>query len=260
MTSTNGAEAIRHALKRARNAALELRADPHDEKELHRFRVALRRLTVYLREYAELLGIPESIRRKFRGTLRKTGPTRDRQVERRWLAASPLARSGIRLKIPSLAPTLWPRFEKAAARLERALASADAGRQCLRKAALRAAWRRHRQLKRRLARLDSRPRGHALHKTRISIKRLRYILETLDDPPAGLPAPAALKRLQTTLGDIHDRDVMAGNLSELVQKGGSAAVAARAAARLKREKHTLLRRAKTQWIRLNPTRKEGPEP
>jgi CHAD domain-containing protein len=55
-----------------------------------------------------------------------------------------------------------------------------------------------------------------LHATRLAAKRLRYSLELADragvDRPAG--ARRTLKELQTTLGDLHDRDVLLERLQD----------------------------------------------
>ncbi|MBI5203244.1 MAG: CHAD domain-containing protein [Elusimicrobia bacterium] len=246
MKKTTALKAARRSLKRARKAALETRRDSSDHEELHRFRVALRRLIVFLRDYDELLGLPESIRSKLRKALKETGAVRDAQVERLWLEHSPFKRSGIGREIPALDKGLWRRFDKAAARLDRALEDVDIGRRTFRKASLRAARRRLRRLKRRLAGLKARPSGRALHRARISVKHLRYLLESLDELPDGMPAIAALMRLQSTLGAIHDREVLTEHFAPLVRDRERGAAAYEAVQRLRREWRTLLKRANAQ--------------
>ncbi|OYV69272.1 MAG: hypothetical protein B7Z67_09755 [Acidiphilium sp. 21-60-14] len=116
-------------------------------------------------------------------------------------------------------------------------------------AARRLIWRASmwRRLARRLRRLNDVAGQAVLHKARVAAKKLRYILEALGKVPRGLPAPAALRGLQTALGDVHDRDVIAGDVAALERSAALAAPRRSALARLARERRQLLLRARRGW-------------
>jgi CHAD domain-containing protein len=66
-------------------------------------------------------------------------------------------------------------------------------------------------------------RVQTLHRTRIALKNFRYLMEAMSPlvPGATRAALEALHGLQTTLGDLHDLEVLSGALSGHVAAGGS---------------------------------------
>jgi len=107
------------------------------------------------------------------------------------------------------------------------------------------AWERHQ------AAMQSRSKAE-IHELRIGLKRLRYSVESF------LPAPNVrwgrdLRKLQDLLGDVHDLDVLQGELAELVpvvskpeRKKWRAAIQARRAPRL-REYREKTSGPKSKW-------------
>jgi CHAD domain-containing protein len=66
--------------------------------------------------------------------------------------------------------------------------------------------------------------AESLHRTRVGVKRLRYTLESLL-PDVHERVARPLKKMQETLGDLHDLDVLCGTFADV---GGAALDAARA--------------------------------
>ena len=52
------------------------------------------------------------------------------------------------------------------------------------------------------------------HRVRVAAKKLRYVLELLGDPPLARGVLVMLKRVQKTLGEIHDREMLARRLED----------------------------------------------
>lgn len=176
--------------------------DARDDAALHEVRVALRKARTLLRpfragaEVASLLAAMQAF-------ARQTGQPRDDEV---------LLGELVRLGLPRLAARRRP----AVVRARQALADSPA------LAAIRAQWP---PVMAALAADDRRPRlSHAgvhrarqavravlkapspdLHEVRLAIKRLRYRLQA--DPAAPASLLAALRQLQTLLGNWHDRDI-----------------------------------------------------
>jgi CHAD domain-containing protein len=253
-------DAVLGWLGAARAAA---RTAPRDPEALHRFRVGVRRAAAVAEIARKPGGFGSKRRRLLRRALRATGPLRDRHVAEAWLEnyarrSAPAARAA-----PALAaemrrtapqerpkPRWWRRIGQALDALRRRvdLRSPDPG--ALRVALRRAAADERRRCARRLQRLDRGEAGRSLHKARISVKRLRYLLEALETPPRGLPPAAGLRGLQKALGDAHDRDVIAAALRPAARRGGPSARTLRALAQLRREKAARLAWTRRRWRRL----------
>lgn len=241
----------RPAAEGARAVALRLLAEareragrlgwPGDDEALHDFRVSVRRLRSALRTWREVLGsdVRDKDLRRLRRVARSTGEARDTEVMLAWLgqAAGELPASQ-RSAVGWLARGL-------------ALPDGDAG---LRRAAERlvetAAGLSHRLGRERidppgepfgaavavrireqaravagfLARVETLDDAPLAHRARIRGKRLRYLLEPLQDAPGPSPVRAlkALKRLQELLGELNDARVAAEILRAAGRDAGPA--------------------------------------
>jgi CHAD domain-containing protein/CYTH domain-containing protein len=213
--------------------------DEEDAEALHDFRVAIRRLRSTVRAYPDLLDLPGKDRRRLRKLARATGAARDGEVMIGWMEAR---RGG-------LSADGMPGLEWLLARLRARQEKLDAR---LRDEVAHDFEREHRRLCERLAwypahvRADSPREGprmggvvaegvaeHAealrtalaavrsiddqerAHEGRIEAKRLRYLLEPFADDDAAVRAIVKqLKKLQDTLGEMHDAHVAAGLLAD----------------------------------------------
>ena len=226
--AAEGARAVvLRLLAEARERAGRL-GSPDDDEALHDFRVSVRRLRSALRTWREVLGrdVRDKDLRRLRRVARSTGEARDAEVMLAWIG--------------QVAGQLPASQRSAVAWLERRLALPD-GHAGLRRAAERlvetadglarrlgreridppgepfgaAVAVRIREQARavsgflgRVATLDDAPLAH---RARVRGKRLRYLLEPLQDAPGPSPARAlkALKRLQELLGELNDARVAA---------------------------------------------------
>jgi CHAD domain-containing protein/CYTH domain-containing protein len=215
--------------------------DPADAEALHDFRVAVRRLRSTVRAYAEHLedGVGRKDRRRLRKLARATGAARDGEVMIGWMDA----RRG------ALADDAVAGLDWLLERLRRRQQKLGEG---LREEVAHDFGREHERLSRRLAWYPAhvsaesaaeRPRmgdvvaegvaAHAealrsaldsvrsvddqerAHEGRIEAKRLRYLLEPFAETnPAARAIVKQIKKLQDTLGEMHDAHVAGGLLAE----------------------------------------------
>ncbi len=208
--------------------------DPEDAEALHDFRVALRRLRSTVRAYAEQLedSIGGKDRRRLRALAQATGQSRDGEVMVAWMEARRGDLSDV--EQPAL-DWLLDRLRQRQAELDRALldeVAHDFGRERRRLTARLSEYtatvsagdaREHpsmggvaadlvvehaRDLRARLDAPASVEEQEALHEGRIEAKRLRYLLEPFtDELPEAAWAVKRLKRMQDTLGEMHDAHV-----------------------------------------------------
>ena len=223
------------------NAARSRLASPSDTEALHDYRVALRRLRSCLRAYRKQLRSTVSRKslRQLRRLARDTNQSRDLEVHLAWLAeqrerVGEAEQPGVswllgRLteakrrgwdEMLQLDQSLFPKvYHRLVVQLSafpttirldsdlrgRSTAAVTAGR-------VRAASRR---LRRRLLEIYGYSSGTAIHRARIAVKHLRYLLEPF---AAGVPEGDAvierLKALQDALGDVHDAHVFLAQLRE----------------------------------------------
>lgn len=208
--------------------------DAGDTEALHDFRVGLRRLRSTVRAYAEQLedSIGGKDRRRLRALARATGDSRDGEVMIGWMEAHGDRLSGAeRPGLEWLLERLRARQEKLdrdlrdevahdfgreRKRLERRLStyearvSAEDPREEPRMGAVVAELvaAHADELRQKLDASGTIDQQEALHEGRISAKRLRYLLEPFaDELPDAAWAVKRLKKLQDTLGEMHDAHV-----------------------------------------------------
>ncbi|NIM52262.1 MAG: CHAD domain-containing protein [Gemmatimonadales bacterium] len=220
-------------LDAARSARARLE-EGDDEEALHDFRVALRRLRSVLRAFRSHLQdfISRNLRRQLRDLQRATNPARDAEVQAAWVHArlKQLTRGqrvGARWFLARLEEhrdraydaalqAIDADFERLARRVVKRLGSAAgsrdvAGPQSTFAGALTELIRDHAAaLQGRLSTIRSPSDEAEVHATRISGKRLRYLLELVANGIAAADrAVVELKGLQTVLGELHDVQVVA---------------------------------------------------
>jgi phosphohistidine phosphatase len=216
----------------------------YSAENLHDFRTSTRRLLAAI----VLLGLPprarrlQRCRREMRRVFRRTGPLRDAEVEGglagEHAPASPLVAefsATLALKAEGLRPAVlaevremdWGRarwqLERACRRLNRH--GMAVGPSLLFQAAARSLDEARSGVLESLRAADPR-RSETLHRLRIAVKKLRYLMEALA-PLAPQEFDAVLSqavRLQGLLGTIHDEDVLLADMRQFAaQKKGAAA-------------------------------------
>ncbi|HEX4628761.1 MAG TPA: CHAD domain-containing protein [Gemmatimonadales bacterium] len=221
----------------AARAATGRLSDPDDAEALHDFRVALRRLRTLLRSFRDEVGdlVTKKLQRRLRDVARSTGPGRDAEVQLAWIEAhkSELGKSP-RPGVPWLVARLEGRRDRAYAgirqdgppefqqmerrirrALTRALADATPGRPAFAAATGRLVRAHVTELEQELDTARSTRDEAAIHRARIAVKRLRYLLEPLQGEGATEASIVdRLKQLQDLLGELHDLHVLAAELGD----------------------------------------------
>ena len=225
-------------LERSSKAARRLNSRG-DAEALHDFRTLVRRMRSVLKEYRQVLGRrARRFERELREIADHTGAGRDAEVQLQWLEGRRAPRSRA---ATSSAGAMRKRLERERRR-GYALARREAVPAFLSLAAKMDGWLRQAKrpgaradapsadfgaltaavlresmatLRRRLNAIAS-PRDEVLlHRARIRGKRLRYVLEPLEQQyPLASEALAQLKALQDVLGEIHDRHVLLNRLRD----------------------------------------------
>jgi CHAD domain-containing protein len=123
-----------------------------------------------------------------------------------------------------------------------------AAEESLTHAAAALAHNRQRQMRRAFGQAARKQTPDALHAARIAIKKLRYILELLQESKRGLKRQIReLKRLQELLGDHHDVHVIVAALAEYMKKNPAPnALKRRQLATAWRRWHRLMQRTQAQ--------------
>jgi CHAD domain-containing protein/CYTH domain-containing protein len=212
--------------------------DAGDAEALHDFRVGLRRLRSTVRAYAAQLddSIGDKDRRRLKALAGATGESRDGEVMIEWMQTHGEHLSGTEQPGRDwLLERLRARQEKLDHSLREEVAH-DFGRERKRLARRLSTYEAHvsaadpreaprmggvvadlvvahvADLRQRLSASGSIAEQEALHEARISAKRLRYLLEPFaDELPEAAWAVKRLKKMQDTLGQMHDAHV-AGQL------------------------------------------------
>jgi CHAD domain-containing protein len=217
-------------------ARLETQAD---ERALHDFRVALRRLRSTLRAYRDYTDqwLPRKLRRRASKLSRATNVARDSEVQADWLRSvrariRPHERPGYQWLLNTIdtrvraayqdmrAADIPGHFQTFDAKLRRRMTGdgKQAGGEpfgCALEKRLQDAGA---ELNAHLQRIRSLADETEAHQARIAAKRLRYLLEPASAYlPDGAEAVRQMKQLQDLLGEIHDTQVMEQTLVYLVQ-------------------------------------------
>jgi CHAD domain-containing protein len=209
---------------RARRAVLH----PGNADSVHDFRVALRRLRSILRAFRPVLPLPKGLRRRLRRLARATDESRNLEIWQAWVGehANQLT-AGQRAGVHWLQAGLRTRRQGTDARMRSQIATwFNRARAELRQVAAGRGPKARAQnatvlvqrtlrtgatvLARHLGQISSMCDREAIHEARIAAKRLRYLLEEIEEelPEAG-GILVKLEKLQGTLGEVHDAQVFA---------------------------------------------------
>jgi CHAD domain-containing protein len=232
------ARVVALAMLRDVAAARDRLDDPSDDKALHDFRVALRRLRTWLRAFRPVLRdtLRGKVVRQLASVAEATGASRDLEVRielvdraRRQLHGD--ERKGTTWLIKRLRQeklscdadlrrVLDEKFDKTTRRVEKALARYEARveSELSYEEVSREIVARHLDaLSAAMADVSSvndRAQGHA---ARIAAKRLRYVLEIVAPSDSDQArAMVSLKELQDRLGELHDAQTLGSQVASLV--------------------------------------------
>lgn len=228
LTAHDALERIAQAQLRAAARGLAKFRRPGDVRELHAFRVAIRRLRSHLRAYRRSLGkaAGRKVQRSLRDLTRATNAVRDTDVQLAWLASvrPTLAkedRAGLdwlrrrqvesrRTACRGMLERLRRDFPAAARRLRKRMHAGGKERsRAYRAAFLELLDGEVTALRDRLSAIAAGNDESAIHKARIQVKRLRYLIEPLrNELEEARVAVRRLKKFQTLLGELHDRNVL----------------------------------------------------
>ncbi|ATJ83299.1 CHAD domain-containing protein [Halomonas beimenensis] len=200
--------------------------DPEDLEGLHDFRVALRRLRSWLQAYRDYPGIkvPKPQRRRLRDLAKATNAARDGEVMLAWLEAElpglPAAErgaahwwrqrltQGVDLAYAEARRHLeegFPQLEENLGRSLSTLAQARSKGPRFGEATARELEALRATLVREVAAIASVEDREALHRPRITGKRIRYLLRPWKDEDAVFKeAEKAMKAFQDAFGVLHD--------------------------------------------------------
>ena len=230
-------------------------ADPHaadpeaaDPEAVHDFRVALRRLRSWLRAFQPFLNdtVKASAGRRLRRIARVAGRARDLEVQSHWLQTLPPAAPRLALDAAhwliarnaeeyadarrKLANDINDDLPKLASKLGNQLRhylldiNVDAPeRERSLGEVMAQLLREHRaRVTASLAKVKTGDQRAAVHAARIAVKRLRYLLESLDDISRSARTHGRrLALLQNVFGELHDAQVLSARIAgELVTLGG----------------------------------------
>jgi len=217
-----------------------------DPEAVHDFRVALRRLRSWMRAFRPHLAdtVRKKTERRLQRLARIAGRARDLEVQSQWLRALPPRSPALTLAAAhwleqangvaydaarrKLAREVAADFPSLADKLDRQLAhylldvDVDApARERPLGAVMAPLLREHRDaVLEKLAAVQTREQLTEAHAARIAVKRLRYLLEALDD--VSRPGRAVVKRLaalQHEFGELHDAQVLADRVAAEIAAG-----------------------------------------
>ncbi|MGH8130577.1 MAG: CHAD domain-containing protein [Steroidobacteraceae bacterium] len=237
-------DAVRRVAGNYLNAAsrgLARLEDPEDPKGLHAFRVAIRRLRSLLRAYRPWLGriAGRKVRRRLRDLTRATNIARDAEVQIAWLSTQreQLARNELpgfnwllrrlrdrkRRADRSGRAQLGRDFARIVQLMGNRLDDADeSGTELFPHAFFDVLEPGIAELKARLAAISGADDEEDIHRSRIQIKRLRYLVEPLRKELAEARALVRqFKDLQNLLGELHDMHVLEDELAAAVEEAAT---------------------------------------
>lgn len=223
--------------------------DETDAGALHDFRVALRRLRSILRAYDDTLkgSVPRKLAKRLKRLAGATGPGRDAEVQLEWLRARGsrlgsqqrqghswmLARLNGRMRnaYGDLQAEIDRDFPKVDGDLRRHLSTykttvfldPEAPPPTLGGVTAEILRGQVADLEAKLAKVRHADDVEEAHQSRISAKRIRYILEPLaEELPENCAAVVKrFKTLQDLLGDLHDSHVLEGELAKAVEEAAA---------------------------------------
>jgi CHAD domain-containing protein len=248
MTVTLSATPVTRAVRQLASAYLEdatsacarLR-NPDDAEALHDFRVALRRLRSLARSYKPFITdcLPKKLRRRIKDLASGTGLARDTEVQLQWLYAQRgqarsherpgyqwiIRRLEARLEeeYREIREQLPGRFERLRERLVTRLGLPyDDSSPPMGEVTADLMLEAGDELRAYLDWVHGQADEDEIHQARITAKRLRYLLEPLvPELEGGKALVKELKALQEILGEIHDTQVMASELSQTAEEAGA---------------------------------------
>jgi CHAD domain-containing protein len=211
--------------------------DPTDPKGLHAFRVAIRRLRSLLREYGPWVGrvAGRKVRRRLRELTRATNEERDADVQIAWLQAQygQLARNeqpGYRFMLRRLrdhkrrarrpaGDGAGGDFADVVRMMGNRLDETDRIAPCaFREAFLERLASGAGELQLCLSAISGADDEENVHRARIRVKRLRYLVEPLRrEFPEARDLVRRLKDLQVLLGNLHDMHVLEDELGAAIE-------------------------------------------
>jgi len=248
-----------------------------DDRALHDFRVAVRRLRSTARAYADHLGgsLDRKDRRRLGDLAGATGDARDAEVHAAWVAGRVESfPHGERAAVEAVGDDLRREQAKGADAVRRVVkefprerwrlarrlrfyrveVDIDAPPGGARLAAVfgRVALDLAADLERRLAAVRTLADQDEAHRARIAAKRLRYLTEPFAAELEGAPELVKqLKRLQDLLGEMHDADILLARISRKKHgDGGDGDDAGLAALRemLERERAERFAEVEPEWL------------
>jgi CHAD domain-containing protein len=223
--------------------------DESDAEALHDFRVALRRLRSVLRAYRDVLkgSVPKKLAKRLKRLAGATGPGRDAEVQLEWLRGrgSKLGsqqRQGHSWMLARLNGRMRDAYGDLQAEIDRDFPEVDGD---LRRhlstykttifldpeappptlGAVTAQILRDQvtELEANLAKVQHADDVEEAHRSRISAKRVRYLLEPFAEelPESGAAVVKRFKALQDLLGDLHDSHLLEKELAEAVEEAAA---------------------------------------
>ncbi|MBI3568007.1 MAG: CHAD domain-containing protein [Gemmatimonadetes bacterium] len=251
-------QAARLEAAEAALSADPLIAEPYaaDAEAVHDFRVAIRRLRSWMRAFHPFLEdtVKPATEKRLRRLARVAGRARDLEVQSHWLRTLPsntppmaleaarwlLARNDAAYAVArrKLAREVHDDLPKIAAKLGEQLRhylldiDVDApARERPFGAVMGPLLREHRsRVSAKLTEVRTREQLAAVHAARIEVKRLRYLLETLDDVSrAAKTHGRRLSLLQDVFGELHDAQVLQERVAEQLSASARRGVRARGA-------------------------------
>jgi len=201
-----------------------------DAQALHDLRVGLRRLRSWLRAFRPELDdtVRGKTRRRLRDLTHATNAARDIEVWSAWIETQSRlparARPGLRYvtrwlyadaesqrrkankRIRSRLPALLDSLEREVSTYTAPVPAEDGAMMetTMADAMAELIQRHHRRFARRIDRVHAAGDVAAIHRCRIAAKRLRYLLEALEEFPSAKGAAASLAEMQDAFGDVRD--------------------------------------------------------
>jgi CHAD domain-containing protein len=222
--------------------------DEADGEALHDFRVALRRLRSCLRAYRDSLqgSVPKKLAKRLRRLAGATGPGRDAEVQLEWLRGRGsklgsqqrqghtwmLARLNGRMReaYGDLQAEIEQDFPAVEGELRRHLSvyrtkiflDPETAPPSLGAVTAQILHDQVAELEAHLAKVRHADDETGAHRSRISAKRIRYLLEPFaDELPENGAVVKRFKALQDLLGDLHDSHVLEKELAEAVEEAAA---------------------------------------